>query len=143
MTVSRILATKGEAVYTVEATETLAEAAKLLSIRKIGAAVIIDKIGRVLGILSERDIVAAVAADGAGAMTHPVRDHMTTGIVTCTRRDRVEHLMAQMTEHRIRHIPVVESGKLLGIVSIGDVVKRRIEDAEHEANALKDYIAAR
>ncbi|MFO1186411.1 MAG: CBS domain-containing protein [Alphaproteobacteria bacterium] len=141
MTVATILKTKGSAVHTMEAGRTLADAAKILSERKVGAVVVVEGKGKIQGILSERDIVLAIAGHGPGALTRSVADYMTTTIVSCVRTDSLEHLMTLMTDRRIRHLPVIESGKLLGIVSIGDVVKRRIADTEFEANSMREYIA--
>lgn len=142
MTVATILRAKGNAVYTIEAGRMLMDAAKLLIERRIGALVVVDATGRVRGILSERDIVGAIAGSGAGTLTRPVGDYMTEGVVTCTRADTIEDLMEMMTERRIRHIPVVEQDRLVGIVSIGDVVKRRIEDTVFEAESMRAYIVA-
>lgn len=141
MTVATILKTKGNAVHTMEAGRTLGDAAKILSERKIGAVVVVEGKGRVQGILSERDIVMALASHGSGALARPIGDYMTTNVVSCVRTDSVEHLMGLMTDRRIRHIPVIEEGKLLGIVSIGDIVKKRIADTEFEANSMREYIA--
>ena len=98
--------------------------------------------GRILGIVSERDIVGALATAGTRALDCPVDDFMTKDVRSCRPSDSVERVMEVMTNSRFRHLPVVEDGKLLGIVSIGDVVKRRIDDSEHEAEALKRYIVA-
>jgi CBS domain-containing protein len=142
MTVANILKGKGNAVQTVEAGRMLGEVAKILSERKIGAVVVADAKGKVQGILSERDIVAAIASRGPDALTRPVGDYMTTNVTTCTHSDSIEHLMGLMTDRRIRHIPVVEQGRLVGIVSIGDVVKRRIADTVFEAESMRAYIVA-
>ena len=141
MTVASILKDKGNGVYTVEAGRMLADTAKILAERQIGAAVVVDAAGAVRGVISERDIVGAVAAIGVEALTRPVRDFMTTKVTFCRQSDTVEHLMTVMTERRIRHLPVVEDNRLLGIISIGDVVKRRIADTELEAEAMRQYIA--
>jgi len=142
MTVASILKHKGNAVYTVEAGRMLSETAEVLADRQIGAVVVVDAGGAVRGVISERDIVKAVSALGAEALTRPVRDFMTTKVTFCRQGDTVEKLMSLMTERRIRHIPVVEDNRLLGIISIGDVVKRRIADTELEAQAMRQYIAA-
>jgi len=141
MTVATILKAKGNAVHTMEAGQNLADAARILSERKIGAVVVVEGKGKVRGILSERDIVLAVAGHGAGALSRPVGDYMTTNIISCVRTDSLDHLMGLMTDRRIRHVPVIEQGKLMGIVSIGDVVKRRIADTEFEAESMRIYIA--
>src|SRR5690606_7797849 len=122
-----ILKAKGYNVVTASPGMTLAEAARLLSEKRIGALVIMQ--GRqILGILSERDIVKTVAYAGAEALERPVRDVMTSRVVTCSLNDSVDELMDEMTDRRFRHLPVVEDGELVGIVSIGDVVKHRIAE---------------
>jgi CBS domain-containing protein len=141
MQVEHILQSKGRAVHTVAADTTLAEAVKLLTERRIGAVVVLD--GRkVAGNLIERDIVRHLGEDWAALASRPVRDVMTSAVVTTGRYATVAEIMEQMTERRIRHVPVVEGGELVGIVSIGDVVKRKIEETEQEATALKEYIAS-
>lgn len=141
MTVARILAEKGDSVVTLPPHRTIDEAIHLLAEKRIGALVIGDAEGRVIGILSERDVMRALASEGASALDRPISHHMTTKVVTCTRRASIEDVMETMTEGRFRHLPVVEEGRLVGVVSIGDVVKRRIEDAEREAEEIKQYIA--
>ena len=142
MQVETILQSKGTTVYTVEAGAPLSEAVRLLNAHKIGAVVVVDAKGKVAGILSERDIVRRLESDPAKLLASPVRSAMTTKVITATRAHAVADLMELMTRHRIRHIPVVEGNTLVGIVSIGDVVKRKIEEAEQEALALKEYIAS-
>lgn len=140
MNVATILKAKGYNVVTASPGMTLAEAARLLSEKRIGALVIMQ--GRqILGILSERDIVKTVAYAGAEALERPVRDVMTSRVVTCSLNDSVNELMDEMTDRRFRHLPVVEDGELVGIVSIGDVVKRRIETAVREVDQIREYIA--
>ncbi|MBX3507980.1 CBS domain-containing protein [Parvibaculum sp.] len=140
MNVATILKAKGSDVATVNPALTLAEAARLLTERGIGAVVVMEG-RRVIGILSERDIVKAVARGGAEALKAPVRDVMTARVVTCSLNDSVDELMDAMTEGRFRHLPVVEDGELAGIVSIGDVVKHRIAETVMETEALRLYIA--
>lgn len=140
MTVASILKSKGNAVYTIDSGRMLADAAALLTERKIGALVVVDDVGSITGILGEREIVAAIARHGASVLTHPVRDHMVREIIIGKRSDSIEHLMAVMTSSRLRHVPVVDGGLLVGIVSIGDIVKRRIAESENEAKALREYI---
>ena len=142
MTVSSILKDKGREVATISPDATLQDAAGVLAERRIGAVVVTDFAGRVAGILSERDIVRATAGSGCDALKEPVAAYMTREVVTCTAADTSERLMEMMTYGRMRHLPVVEDGKLAGIISIGDVVKRRIADAELEAESLKAYIAS-
>ncbi|MGP9819787.1 CBS domain-containing protein [Salinarimonas sp. NSM] len=141
MTVRQVLAEKGEGVVTLSPDCSLAEAARLLSDRRIGAVVVSGADGRVDGILSERDIVRAVARDGAGALEARVESWMTREVVTCAREVAIDDLMQTMTQGKFRHVPVVEEGRLVGIVSIGDVVKRRVAAIEAEAQMLKEYIA--
>lgn len=142
MQVETILQSKGHTVYTVEAGAPLSEAVRILNTHKIGAVVVVDAKGKVAGILSERDIVRRLETDPVALLAAPVRNAMTAKVITTTAAASVSDLMEQMTRHRIRHIPIVEAGKLVGIVSIGDVVKRKIEETEQEATALKEYIAS-
>jgi CBS domain-containing protein len=142
MTVRGILEAKGRDVFTMEPDATLAEAAEALAGRRIGAAVVLDRDGRIAGILSERDIVRIVGTEGSGGLASRVADVMTTNVVTCTEASGIDELMEVMTRGRFRHLPVAEDGRLVGIVSIGDVVKRRIEDVEREAEDMRTYIAA-
>ena len=141
MQVETILQTKGRAVHTVTADTSLADAVTMLTERRIGAVVVLDG-KKVVGILSERDLVRHLGKDWAALASRPVRDVMTSAVVTTGRYATVTEIMEQMTERRIRHVPVVEGGELVGIVSIGDVVKRKIEETEQEATALKEYIAS-
>jgi len=141
MNVDAILRIKGSAVATVDVSVTVEEAARLLKEKMIGAMIVLDSAGQVCGVISERDVVAAIASAGSRALTRPVNDFMTHDVVTCRRNDTIDQLMSQMTDRRIRHLPVVENGELVGIVSIGDVVKWRIAETEQEAEALKAYIA--
>jgi CBS domain-containing protein len=142
MQVETILKSKGAEVYTVLATAPVSDAVKLLNERRIGAVVVVDDDDRVAGILSERDIVRHLVGDPALLLRSPVSGIMTRTVITCGRQTGVSELMEQMTRYRIRHIPIVEDDQLVGIVSIGDVVKRKIEEAEQEAAALKEYIAS-
>jgi CBS domain-containing protein len=141
MTVDHILAEKGRNVVTIDSQRTIAEAAALLSEKRIGA-IIVSEGGRpVAGILSERDIVRAVAAKGAAALEEPISGFMTAKVVTCTGRSGLNELMEIMTSGKFRHVPVVEDGRLNGIVSIGDIVKHRLAEIETESQALREYIA--
>lgn len=142
MQVETILQSKGHTVHTVEAGAPLSKAVHILNKQKIGAVVVVDAKGKVVGILSERDIVRRLDKDPLALLAGPVRNAMTSKVITTTSAAPVADLMEQMTRHRIRHIPIVEGGQLIGIVSIGDVVKRKIEEAELEATALKEYIAS-
>jgi CBS domain-containing protein len=142
MHVEHILRNKGRGVVTIEPNRTLAEAALLLAERKIGAVVVGDTFRPVLGILSERDIVRAIAARGPCALDEPVSRSMTEKVITCTGQSAINQVMEIMTEGRFRHVPVVEDGSLVGIVSIGDVVKHRLAEVEAESIAMRDYIAS-
>ena len=140
MTVKSVLARKGSNVTTIEPTANVAAAVKLLGEQRIGALVVTGAEQRVVGILSERDIVRVLAAHGAQALERPVSEMMTRKVVTCTERDTLIDLMEQMTAGKFRHVPVVEQERLVGIISIGDVVKSRVEEMEHDAEVLQDYI---
>jgi len=141
MTVSRILSTKGREVVTIQPHRTLSEAARVLGERKIGAVVVTGADGQVLGILSERDIVRALVR-GADALQDAVSAHMTAEVITCAPDMLIVDVMEEMTTGRFRHMPVVERGRLSGIISIGDVVKHRLNEMQHETEALRDYITA-
>lgn len=141
MLVETILHSKGVVVHTLPDSATLGEAVAALNTHNIGALVITDSGGAITGILSERDIIRRLGDDPASTLALRVADCMTRGVVTCTRTTHIADVMERMTRLRIRHMPVVENDTLVGIVSIGDVVKRKIEEAEHEAEVLKDYIA--
>jgi CBS domain-containing protein len=140
MIVKTIIDTKGRDVLTMEPNATLDAAAKLLAERRIGAVVVIGAEDRVVGILSERDIVRAVAERGTGAMQEQVAQVMTRKVATCTLDESIHSIMERMTTGKFRHVPVIENGRLAGIVSIGDVVKHRIVEIEQESDALKTYI---
>jgi CBS domain-containing protein len=140
MIVKNILADKRGDVVTIEPTADLDAAVKLLAERRIGAVVILGADHRIVGILSERDIVRSLAEHGPTALNKPVSQVMTRDVKTCSEEDTIEGLMSRMTTGKFRHMPVVQQEKLIGIVSIGDVVKFRVEEISHEANALRDYI---
>ena len=140
MIVKNILLGRRGNVVTIEPTADLAAAVKRLAERRIGALVILGADHRIVGILSERDIVHALAERGPAALHEPVGQVMTRDVQTCSEDDTIESLMGRMTTGRFRHMPVVEQGKLVGIVSVGDVVKNRVEEIEREAAALRDYI---
>jgi CBS domain-containing protein len=142
MTVARILAEKGTDVITAQLHRTLSEAAEILTSRDIGAIVIADVQGNVLGILSERDIVRAIGRNGAKALDDAVSAHMTTEVVTTTGEETVDATMGKMTLWRCRHLPVIKDGHLGGILSIGDVIKFRLDEMEHEHSAMRNYIAS-
>jgi CBS domain-containing protein len=140
MTVSIILAGKGRDVVTIEPNATLSDAAKLLAEKRIGAVVILGADRRIVGILSERDIVRALAESGRDALDGPVSEAMTRKVSTCHERETISTIMERMTVGKFRHIPVVDQGRLVGIVSIGDVVKHRLSEVERDSAAMRDYI---
>jgi CBS domain-containing protein len=140
MNVSSILAAKGGDVITIEPTATLAAAVDLLTKHRIGAAVILGAGGRVAGILSERDIVHALAARGSAALDEPLSQSMTREVMTCEPDAPITSIMECITNGKFRHMPVVEGGRLAGIVSIGDIVKQRLGEMEQESEAMRDYI---
>lgn len=141
MTVKAILDEKGHDVVTLSPDASISEAMSVLSEKKIGALVVTDEDGTICGILSERDIVALIASDGAAALDQPVSEAMTASVKLCHEDHTVNQVMEIMTRGRFRHLPVEKDGKLDGIISIGDVVKRRIEDVEREAEEIRNYIA--
>jgi len=142
MNVKTILAAKnlGGDVISIEPTADLADAANLLARHGIGAVLILGAGGRLSGILSERDIVRAVSEKGADALRLPVAQVMTRNVATCSEEDTVAELMERMTEGKFRHLPVLRDGELVGLVSIGDVVKQRLGEIERESEAMRDYI---
>jgi CBS domain-containing protein len=142
MFVSDILGQKGGLVFTVTPGTSVAQISQQLSTRRIGSVLVLDDDSSVAGIVSERDLVRAFASHGAKAMELEARHVMTRDIVTCDPDDSIDQVMGTMTRGRFRHLPVVRHGELLGLVSIGDVVKARLEEAEHETEALKAYIVA-
>jgi CBS domain-containing protein len=140
MLVSQILKTKGDAVFTATPHETLGAICALLHSRRVGAMVVMDG-DSVVGIVSERDVVRALAEAGAGALTQPVSSCMTRDVLFATPGETVDSLLTRMTDRRVRHLPVCQQERLIGIVSIGDLVKHKISEVEAEADGLKAYIA--
>ena len=140
MSVSEILSRKGSNTITTNGNASIGEVANLLSSRKIGAIVVLDD-DKVCGIISERDVVRQVAEQGAEALDAPISTCMTQRVVSCEPGDSINSLMEKMTTGKFRHLPVIDNGSLVGIVSIGDVVKMKIEQAEHEAEEMKRCIA--
>jgi len=140
MTVSIILASKGREVVTIAPSASLASAVGLLVEKRIGAVLILGADRRVIGILSERDVVCALAERGAGALEEPVSQTMTRKVSTCNENESVFNIMERMTDGKSRHVPVVDQGQLVGIVSIGDVVKHRLHEMERDSAAMHDYI---
>jgi CBS domain-containing protein len=141
MTVKAILSVKGSDVATITPDETLQMAAAQLSERRIGALVVLGQNDAITGILSERDVVRAIATRKPDVLDRPVSDFMTRKVTTCSEFHTVDQVMEMMTQGRFRHIPVTQDDRLIGIVSIGDVVRRRIEDVERETAEMKAYIA--
>jgi CBS domain-containing protein len=140
MTVNSILSHKGDEVFTIEPTATLAAAVQTLTQRRIGALVVTGAGNRIVGIISERDIVRALDAKGADVLAAQGAEVMTRKVVTCGRNDTIAEIMEQMTLGKFRHVPVIEQGRLVGIISIGDVVKARLDELVREQDALRDYI---
>lgn len=140
MSVASILSGKSGDVLTVTPDQTIAEASKILAENKVGAVIVVDEAGGVAGILSERDVVRGLSASGPSVLSQTVSRLMTAEVKVCTRSETIDNVMRKMTEGRFRHMPVVENDKLVGVVSIGDVVKHKIKDLQHEAEALRDYV---
>jgi CBS domain-containing protein len=141
MLIRQILAGKGSDVVTTRPDATVTEVARLLKAKRIGAVVVTDADEELCGIISERDLACGLADHGADLLGMRVDDVMTREISTCSPDDGIDRLMRQMTEGRFRHLPVVEDGRMIGIISIGDVVKHRLQELEHEAHMLHDYIS--
>ena len=139
MTVSGILAAKGHHVQSVEPEAKLSAAIKTLGERKIGALLVMDK-GHIEGILSERDIVRVLGERGAAVLDEPVSAVMTRKVISCKPSDTVSAIMEMMTLGKFRHLPVVHDGMVVGLISIGDIVKQRVQEYEREQEALRDYI---
>ncbi len=140
MTVSAILNCKPSSMVTISPDASLTDAVKSLSEHRIGAIVAVDDNGRLAGILSERDVVRILGVRGPEVLSEPVSAVMTRAVVTCARDETIQGIMERMTRGRFRHVPVVEGERLIGIISIGDVVKFRVEEMERESAQLRDYI---
>jgi CBS domain-containing protein len=138
MQVSDVLRVKGTAVTTVQQTDLVSDAVRVLAERRLGAVVVEDRWTKLVGIFSERDLVNALAREGAGALNREIGELMTSHVITCVADDRVDAVLARMTLNRIRHLPVVQDGRLAGIVSIGDLVHARLDEKELEAGVLLD-----
>jgi CBS domain-containing protein len=141
MHVAVVLKRKGNRIVSAAPDDSVAAVTRLLTEHRIGAVLVMGDDGQPVGILSERDVVRAIARDGAAALDRPVADLMTRELITAAPDDTVADMMAVMTERRIRHVPIVESGRVIGVISIGDVVKARIDDAELEVESLRGYVA--
>lgn len=142
MIIASILKQKGTEVISVGPEDTVLETARTLTRHSIGAALVRDVEGRILGIVSERDIIRGMAGHGLGTTQLPVGQLMTRDLVTVTPQTLVVQALAMITHHRVRHLPVLDGEQLAGLVSIGDLVKARIEEAEHEAEELKAYVVS-
>ena len=141
MTVKAILSRKGGDIVTIAPTANLTAAVQILAARRIGAIIVTGPDNRVAGILSERDIVRTLSERGPAALDENVGTVMTRKVTTCTEADTIASIMERMTEGKFRHLPVVDQGRLVGVISIGDVVKYRMEEVVHDADALREYIA--
>jgi CBS domain-containing protein len=142
MFVSDILTAKGGLVYTVTPGTTVGEIARQLSTRRIGSVLVVDRLDRLAGIVSERDIVHSIATHGTPALELEASQVMTRNVITCDPDDSIDQIMEMMTRGRFRHLPVVQRGELIGLISIGDVVKARLAETETEKEALRAYIVA-
>lgn len=141
MNVSTLLKAKGRSVATARPDATLLAVSQRLALRKIGAIVVVGENGQVVGIISERDVVRAIAEKGPSTLELPVSEFMTREVVTCQEASRIDELMEMMTAGRFRHLPVVEEGSLVGIISIGDVVRNHVAEVELEVSAMRSYLA--
>jgi CBS domain-containing protein len=144
MKVTEILRSKGADVITIWPGASLRSALDLMAKRNVGALVVVNDDGKIVGMVSERDIVLALAASSERALADSIADVMSKRLITCGPDDRLADLMATMTEHRVRHLPVVDQGRLVGLISIGDLVKARLGELEFESNVLRDaYLRVR
>ncbi len=142
MHISAILNAKGTEVIATGPAETVAATARLLNYQRIGAVLVRDAKDNVIGVISERDIIHGIAVNGARALDMEVRELMTREVVSCKPTDTISEVMRVMTTHRFRHLPVMEDGTLKGVISIGDVVKHRLDESELETRVLRDYVIA-
>lgn len=140
MKLKDILKVKGSKVWTIRENQSIHDALHILVNQRIGALLVLDQKERIIGIISERDIVRGCYTSSKDLDTKPVSQFMTKDIIICTPEDEIDYIMGVMTENRVRHIPVVSEGKLQGIVSIGDVVKSQLEQQQYEIHYLKEYI---
>jgi CBS domain-containing protein len=140
MIIKSILAAKGDNIISIEPNASLESAVKMLAQHRIGALLVLGPDRRVVGILSERDVVRVLAGRGAGVLAQPLSHVMTRRVVTCSPSDSVGVLMERMTTGKFRHLPVIEHEQVIGVISIGDVVKHRLQEIEQESAALRDYI---
>ncbi len=138
MSISALLVRKGNDVSTIRSTKNVVEAIQQLHQERIGVLVVIDRKGQLAGMFSERDVIHALGAYGAKALQDPVHEYMTPDVTTCAPDDRIDDVMAIMSAHRIRHLPVMNNDRLVGLVSMGDLVKHRLDEKEIEAGVLLD-----
>ena len=143
MSIAEILHRKGRQVSTVRTIDAVKAAIRKLDDERIGALVVVDRWGKLAGMFSERDVIHALAQHGAEALAFEVHELMTPDVTTCTPEDRLDAVMRVMTAHRVRHLPVMEQGQLVGLVSIGDLVKQRLDEKEQEAAVLRDITRTR
>ncbi|MGE4280350.1 MAG: CBS domain-containing protein [Magnetospirillum sp.] len=143
MSVEAILKTKGSNVFTIRPEHAVSDAAALMTAKKVGVAVVCDAKGTLVGVVSERDIVSGITQFGKGVIDMPVRNIMSAPVLSCGPSDSVKHIMEIMTERRIRHLPVVDKGELVGMVSIGDAVNFRLREAQMESAVLRDIAVTR
>ena len=141
MLVSALIKEKGAGVITTGPATTVSEVADIIARERIGAVVVTEQDDQVVGIISERDIVNGLSKRGTGLLDLPISDIMTRDVFTCATTEDVNQLRREMTNRRARHIPIVEEGKLIGIISIGDIVKNRLDELESETKQMRDYIA--
>ena len=141
MNVAQILKDKGHSVVVDRSDTSIGDVVRHLAAKSIGAIVIVDDGERVAGIVSERDVMRAIAQYGGGCLDNPVGDIMTREVVSCAAQDSVNDIMGMMTAGRFRHVPVVDGERLIGLISIGDVVKNHIAEIELEASALRSYVS--
>ena len=142
MRIAEVLRLKGKEVATIHSFDKVVEAVRKLDAARIGALVVTDRWGKLVGMFSERDMMHALAAHGGAALEYEVHELMTPEVTTCSAEDRIEQIMSVMTAHRIRHLPVMAEGHIIGIVSMGDLVKHRLDEKEQEANVLRDITRA-
>ena len=141
MNIAQILKAKGRAVATARPDAMLSDIIDKLAQKKIGAIVIVGDSGEVVGIVSERDLIRQLAERGAAALKEPVSKTMTSAVVSCQETSTLDEMMEMMTQGRFRHVPVIEDGSLVGIVSIGDIVKHHVAEVEMEVTAMREYFA--
>lgn len=143
MSIAEVLHHKGRHVSTIRTIDTVEMALRKLDEERIGALVVLDRWGKLAGMFSERDVIHGLAQHGAEALSYEVHELMTPDVTTCTPEDRIDAVMQVMTVHRVRHLPVMEQGELVGLVSMGDLVKQRLGEKEQEAAVLRDITRAR